>query len=197
MNKMLSKNLDLFEKSDVVPGKEAWKAIIVFLVWALPAFLFVVWATKFYPQNELFQSAIKEGIGPNLWNIIGMFGLFSFGIALSLSNFSILALMAKQILTTTYGIGCLTFGLLVGQWYFLPLSGLTWWQQGLFGVTSVLLFVILFLYNLVVWYLCFLLQSSRNRSSNFLVKFKKLHWSYRMGSGLSISCIALLVFLNA
>lgn len=170
MKKFLTEKLSIFEKGDFVPGNHLWGAVTIFLAWSLPAFLFVVWADKFYPDVEFYQSAIREGVGPNLWNTIGSFGLFAFGLALSLSSFSIPSLVAKQILINTYAIGCLAFGLLVGQWYLLPFNELVWWQQGLFGVTSALLLIIVLLYNMAIWYLSFLIQNSPDKKSRFLVR---------------------------
>ncbi|MEE2603973.1 MAG: hypothetical protein VX595_12975 [Pseudomonadota bacterium] len=196
MKNFFSEKFCIFDRADLFPRENLKEAITIFMAWALPAFLFVVWADKYYPDVKFYQAAITEGIGPNLWNTIGSFGLFTFGVAVSLSSFFTPSLIARQILENTYAIGCLTFGLLVGQWCLLPFSELTWWQQGLFGVTSVFLLVVVFLYNMVVWCLSSLIQNSPERKSNFLVKLEKMHWVWRAGIGLSISCVALLAFLS-
>ncbi len=197
MRNRLTKIIGIFERSDFHPKEELWEAIIIFISWAFPSFIFVVWANAYYPEVEFYQSAINEGIGPNLWNAIGSFGLFSFGVAVAFSSFTTPSKIAKQILSNTYAIGCLTFGLLVGQWYLLPFGELVWWQQGLFGVTSVFLLAVVFAYNSVVWYLGFLIQNTEHKKSEFLIKFEKTHLFCRVGFGLFISSISLLVFLNA
>ena len=160
MKNFLAKQFCIFERADFVPEKELREAVTIFLAWALPTFIFVVLAGKYYLDVEFYQAAINEGVGPNLWNAIGSFGFFTFGVGVSLSSFFTPSLVAKQILINTYAIGCLTFGLLIGQLCLLPLNELAWWQQGLFGVTSAFLLVVVFLYNMVVWYLSFLIQNS-------------------------------------
>ena len=189
--------LSVFDREDFHPKNDVFEAVYTFAVWALPAFIFVIWANTYYPEVEFYQKAIKEGIGPNLWNTIGSFGLFSFGVAIGLSSFKIPSVIAKQILSNTYAIGCLTFGLLVGQWYFLSLNELVWWQQGLFGITSVFLLGVVFIYNTIIWYLGFLVGSSHNQKSAFILKFETIHIFWRIGFGAFISCVSILVFLNA
>lgn len=197
MKRFLINQFKFLDKKDFFPKNELWIALSIFLAWALPAFLFAVWANKFYPDNKVYHLAIKEGIGPNLWNVIGILGFFSFGIALSLSKFSVPSFIAKNLLANTYTLGSLTFGLLAGQWCFLPFDELIWWQQGLFGVTSFVLFIIFFFYNFVIWYLSFLLKRPEKNKSVFLASFNKMHWSCRIGLGLLISSIALFVLLSS
>lgn len=197
MRNYLSERFSVFDKSDFIPREQIWEAIYIFFAWAVPAFIFVLWANTYYPEVKFYREAITEGIGPNLWNAIGSFGLFAFGLAVVFSSFKIPSLITKQILSNTYAIGCLTFGLLVGQWCLLPFGQLVWWQQGLFGITSVFLLLVVCVYNLVVWYLSFLIQNTQHQKSAFLTKFERLHWVWRAGFGLFISGVALLVFLNA
>lgn len=194
---MITKKFSHFQRSDFIPRDEIWEPAIIFFAWAIPAFIFVLWANTFYPDTEFYKAAINEGIGPNLWNAIGSFGVFSFGVAMMLSPFHIPSIITIKILSNTYAIGCLTFGLLVGQWCLLPFEELVWWQQGLFGVTSVLLLLVVLIYNFIVWYLSFLIQNTPEKKSNFLIKLEQMHLIWRVLFGLFISAIALLVFLNA
>ncbi len=168
---------------------------MVFLAWSIPAFIFVFWTNSYYPDVEFYNNAIKEGIGPNLWNAIGGFGIFAFGIAVIFSPFSTPSVIAHKILSNAYAIGCLSFGLLVGQWFLLPFAQLEWWQKGLFGVTSVFLLPLSFVYNLVIWYLSFLIQNSRQNKSAFLINITKLHWLLRALLGAFVSGIALFAFM--
>lgn len=196
MKNFFLEKLDIFDRSDFSLGRQVWEPIYIFCMWAVPAFTFVLWANTYYPEVEFYKSAITEGIGPNLWNAIGSFGLFAFGIAVIFSSFKIPSIIAKQILSNTYAIGCLTFGLLVGQWCLLPFSQLDWWQQGLFGVTSVFLLFIVFVYNFIVWYLSFLILNTQHQKSAFLNKLDKLHWFWRVGLGSFIAVVSFLVFLS-
>lgn len=197
MREFLIQRFSHFERSDLIPDENLKEAFTIFFAWALPAFLFVLWANTFYPEVKFYQAAISEGIGPNLWNAIGSFGLFAFGMAVMFSKFSTPALVAKQILTNTYAIGCLTFGLLVGQWcVLLSIEELVWWQRGLFGITSGFLLVVVFLYNLAVWYLSFLVQNEPGRKSDFLVKLEHMHWVWRAAIGLCVALLITLLFMS-
>jgi len=197
MKNYLSERFSIFEKSDFLPREQIWEAVLVFSAWAIPAFMFVLWANAYYPEVEFYKKAITEGIGPNLWNAIGSFGFIAFGIAIVFSSFEAPSIFARQLLSNTYAIGCLTFGLLVGQWCLLPFSELVWWQRGFFGVTSVFLLLVVLVYNLVVWYLSFLIKNTDNQKSAFLSRLEQLHWVWRAAFGIFVSVVSLLVFLNA
>ncbi|UYG01265.1 hypothetical protein [Halomonas sp. GD1P12] len=196
MKTILAQQFRHFARSDFIPNESLKEAFFIFFIWAFPAFLFVIWANAFYSEVEFYQAAISEGLGPNLWNVIGSFGLFAFGVALMFSKFSIPALIAKQILSNTYAIGCLTFGLLVGQWsVLLPIEGMVWWQRGLFNITSGFLLIVVFLYNLAIWYLSFLIQKESGKKSDFLIKLGHMHWVWRFAMGLCIVLLITLLFI--
>tara|TARA_R110001599_G_C12276626_1_gene662548 strand:- start:7758 stop:8357 length:600 start_codon:yes stop_codon:yes gene_type:complete len=197
MKQFLSSQFSHFEKDDINPGTEIKEALFVFCAWALPAFGFVLWANKYYPDVEFYQSAISEGVGPNLWNAIGAFGFFSFGIAIVLSKLSLPAKVARHILSNTYAIGCLTFGLIVGQWCILIFNQeLVWWHRGLFGVTSGFLLVIVFLYNLIVWYMYYLIKNDGDGKSPFLVKLEQMNFLWRLFIGLVVALLITVIFLS-
>ncbi|WP_444927710.1 hypothetical protein ACJJI4_08310 [Microbulbifer sp. TRSA002] len=186
-----------FEESDFVPGDSIRGAIIIFLAWTVPAFLFVLWANRYYPEVEFYQAAINEAIGPNLWNAIGAFGFLSFSVAAMFPQFSTPSLVSRQILINTYAIGCLTFGILLGQWFtFLSTDDLVWWQRGLFGITSGFLLVIVLFLNLLVWYLGFLLTSDSGKKSRFLRGMEQLNGLIRIPLGLLSAAIIIWVFLS-
>lgn len=198
MWELLSQQFNHFERGAVIPGDNFKEALSIFLAWALPAFLFVLSVDAFFPEVNFYQAAISEGVGPNLWNAIGSFGLFSFGISVMFPKSHTCALVARHILVNTYAIGCLTFGLLVGQWCVLPSTEwFAWWQWGLFGVTSGFLLVVVFLYNLAVWYLSFLVQEESGRKSGFLGKMEHVHWVWRTVIGLFIALLTTLLFTSA
>ncbi|MEW8394249.1 MAG: hypothetical protein AB2651_20930 [Candidatus Thiodiazotropha sp.] len=185
MKEYLLKQFNHFEFSDVNPGREINEALLIFCCWSISAFFFVVWANTYYPENAFYQSAIREGIGPNLWNAIGSFGFFAFGVAIIFSQYSLPSRIARQILINTYAIGCLSFGLLLGQWWTLLVNPeLIWWRRGLFGVTSGLLLAVIFLYNLAIWYLYYLLKNDSEKKSTFLEKLESMHVMWRFFIGL-------------
>lgn len=197
MKQFLTQQFSHFKKSDFDPREQLGTALLVFISWALPAFIFVVWANTFYPEVQFYQDAITEGIGPNLWNAIGAFGLFLFGITVIFSRFNLFSIVATNVLSNTYAIGSLTFGLIVGQWFGLVIdSELVWWHRGLFGVTSGFLLLVLFSYNLAVWYLCFLIQGNEDQKSEFLVKLEAMHWIWRLIIGLGVAFLVAIIFLS-
>ncbi|PHO09466.1 hypothetical protein CPG37_09315 [Malaciobacter canalis] len=83
--------------------------------------------------------------------------------------------------------------LLVGQWFFFfSHSNLEWWKIGLFGVTSGILLVIVFLYNLFVYYLLFLIRFKQTKSI-FLIKLEQMHWIWRLIIGCFMMALVLIV----
>ena len=187
-----------FEWDDLNPIKELPDALYRFSVWALPVFIFVLWSNKYYPHVEFYQEAISEGIGPNLWNLIGAFGGFAFSVAIVLSKYIFPAKAARQILLNTYAIGSLTFGILLGQWYLiLNTSEIIWWHRGLFGITTGPLLVIVFVLNFAVWYLGFLIRNDSNGKSMFLIKLEQMNYFWRLGFGLFMGLMIAVIFLNA
>jgi len=193
----IKKQFAHFERDDFWPGVEWRGAITVFLAWVIPSCLFVMWSQNYYPHVEFYKKAITEGLGPNLWNAIGSFGLFAFGVAIVFSKFSTPKNIAISILSNTYGIGCLTFGLLLGQWFTaLSDTEIIWWKVGLFGVTSALLLVVVFFYNLFIWYLSYLLGGRENQKSLFLKKLEQMHWLWRASIGVFVVVLITVIFLS-
>ena len=197
MKTFLIEQFKHFEIMDVLPGKQIKEAIVVFLAWAVPAFLFVLWASVFYPEVKFYKDAITEGIGPNLWNAIGSFGFFSVGVAIIFSKYFYPSVIAERILSNTYAIGSLSFGLLLGQWSFLLThNDLIWWKVGFFGITSGLLLVVVFFFNLFIWYLSYLIKPSNSGESDFLFKLGQMHILWRVIIGLIFCAITLVLFLS-
>ena len=64
-----------------------------------------------------------------------------------------------------------------------------WWQKGLYGVTSVTLFILLFLMNAATKYMCFLIDRNGDEKSRFLDKLEQMHWSWRAAIGLFSSML--------
>ena len=197
MKEFLIERLNHFERNDFMPGEHLKEAFIIFFGWTIPTSLFVIWANNFHPEVHFYQEAIGEGRGPNLWNTIGSFGLFAFGIAIIFSRFTTPSLVARQILLNTYAIGCLTLGLQIGQLCVLLSSHeWIWWQKGLFGITSSLLLVVLFTFNSVFWYLSFLIKNDDKNKSNFLVKLEQMHWIWKFVIGFFLMTLISSIFLS-
>lgn len=109
--------LDAFERQDISPGRRWRTAASIFAGWAIPAACFVVaveWASR-YRDVEYLRLAITEGIGPALWNVVGVFGAALFGCALLFPGATWIAFVASQAFVNCYAIGTLSFGLIAGQ----------------------------------------------------------------------------------
>jgi hypothetical protein len=195
MKEIILKQFSHFEWNDIYPGAYIKEALIVFSSWVFPAFIFVVWSSVYYPHVEYYQSAISEGIGPNLWNVIGSFGFFAFGVAIVFSKYLLPVRVARYILFNTYAIGSLSFGLLLGQWWLLLVNQeLIWWHRGLFGVTSGFLLAIIFFYNIAIWYLSFLIRIESNEKSPFLIKLEKMNVLWRIVIGSFMTLLITIIF---
>jgi hypothetical protein len=144
-----------------------------FCLWVVPAVAFVLavsWLESFRRADYL-QAAISQGIGPELWNVIGCFGFSLFGLALLWPRARITRLAAHHVLANAFGIGALTFGLLLGQ-SIVAIAGATVeaWQAWFFGVSVTLLFLISALFNLAAWYGALLTSPAAQQDGGFL------HW---------------------
>ena len=186
MREFLARQFRHFESGDFWSTQSFIEAKITFLCWAIPAVLFVMLVEYQIIEGGTYTKAITEGIGPNLWNIIGIPGLFLFGLSLVFISSERIVSSARRVLSNVYGIGCLSWSLLFAQWLFLDTSEFTWWQEGLWNITSAFLMLVVLFFNLVVWYLSWLLEV-RNESS-FLKKLASVHTFVRVG-------IALFIFL--
>lgn len=195
INTFIKKQFEQFNIDDISPYSRINEALIIFISWALPAFALVLIANFYFPDSIFLQKAIEESIGPNLWNLMGSFAVISFGVALVFPKIRILSNMSKQLLLGTYNVGSLIFGILVGQFVLIVNADRisTWWKIGLFGITSAYLLLIVFLLNLMLWYLSFLIQTDKYCKTNFIKKFEVVHWSLQFIIGGAFICISLAV----
>ena len=187
----IRKNISRFyDETDFSPRPGLKEAVTILSAWSVPAFIFVLfvqWLSK-CRSVEYFSQAITEGIGPHLWNVIGVFGFSLFGAALLLPSVPILAFAANRVLVNVYAIGSLMFGLLLGQFLVgLSASALETWRLWLFGALTVVLFVAVLALNLFTWYLSFLIYDPKGKTS-FVTNVEKLGIWWRL-------CISILVML--
>jgi len=186
-----------FEIQDFDPRTQWGSAWSIFGAWAIPSFLFVYCVETYRPENEYFIKAIDQAIGPNLWNVIGSFGLCLFGMAIIFSNIETIAKVTNKILFGTYSIGALTLGVLTGQWLFVAnKSELIWWQVGIFDIKSAIFLVILLALNCFIWYLTFLLKTDTGNKSTPLTKLENMNLSWRVSTGLGIIVLIIYGFLT-
>jgi len=184
MKNFVTNQLAVFQKSDFWQKENVFKAIRLFMAWAIISCVFVLiveqidQTAQIYPVGYL-QKAIKQGIGPELWNVIGAFGFFFLGLTLLFPQFKIFSEIACHVLETTFGVGALMFGLLAGETIsaFSSVSIVSWktwfWEVSLTG-----LFAILFCINLLVWYFSYL-SGKQSRRYGMLKKLKSVSFLLR------------------
>jgi hypothetical protein len=194
MKNYIRHELAHFNRWDFTPSRQvALSAIGTFVSWFIPAFLFVLFVSHYFPDHEFYAKAIDEGKAPNFWNAIATLGLFLSCVVLMLPHVGFLKYCAISVLNNCYAIGCLTLGLLLGQWFFLPWETLTWWQQGLYAGGSFFFMAIAFIINFCVWYIAYLLSEQ----SSFLDKFMQMKKWQRALVSLFFLSIIILVSKNA
>jgi hypothetical protein len=186
-----------FEQTNFSPRSGMKDAMTIFLWWFMSAFIFVFivqWLSKYRSVKYLSQ-AINDGIGPNLWNVIGIFGFSLFGAALLFPNQQYVSFAANRVLTNVYAVGSLMFGLLLGQLVSgMSESSLTTWQTWLFGSAFIFLFILVLFINFATWYLSFLIYDSKGKTS-FVTNVEKLGIWWRIGIGLMVLLLPLYLML--
>ncbi len=191
----ISREYQKLRKSDFsVSMEEVKQPLSVFLYWCIPAILsvyFVKWLDGKGPANYL-QTAIEQGVGPILWNTLACFGLILMSFSFAFPRNQLLSDAASTLLKNVYAIGCLSFGLLLGQFLTLipEIHGQieVWRVWILVPLSGYLLFVI-FVLNFVVWYLSYLV----GWGSRYNLKLRQLNWVVRSFVSFSFAGIVFLL----
>ena len=194
----LRSQFSIFTSSDFSPRAGLGKAAAIFLGWAIPAFLGVMF-TRWLghcTSVEYLDAAISEGIGPHLWSVVGAIGVVLFSSFLLLPRKRWLARAANNVLVNTYAMGALTFGLLFGQWlYKFQTANLVRWKAWANAIGFGFLFIDVFVLNFSVWYLGYL--SAPNRMcTGFASKLTSVDFRVRAFLGLSLGIAAVLFLLT-
>jgi hypothetical protein len=169
----LRQHIDGIQHVHMLSWSRSFTALGEFLLWVVPSVAFVLavsWLASFR-SAEYLQAAIQQGIGPELWNVIGCFGFSLLGAALLLPRMQQLARAANFALTTAFGIGAMTYGLLIGK-AIVAISAPTvqTWQAWLWGAGIGVLFLLVAVFNFVVWYGALLTSPVAQQVGGFL------HW---------------------
>lgn len=182
-----------------------WSAIVpieglrVAFWWAAPATVAVLFITHF--KNQLpasyLEAAISDGIGPHIWNVVGMLGLVLFGLAVLFPKIKFIATGAYQVLINTYGMGGLAIGLLIGKiGAQLPssLSKLELWRAWLAGTGIALLMFELFVLNFSLWCFASLMRPTKE-DDGFLRHVASIDLRLRLFAFILLSILPPAVFL--
>ena len=194
MKKFLQKQFISLSEFDFFLAEKRAEGIRIFLLWVIPSLILFYLIEKYFPHSVRLHKAIQEGIGPNLWNVIGAFGLFSFGLSIIFPHSKWILKSAKNILENTFAIGCLSIGLLIGQWFFaLNHNDLEWWKVGFWGVTSGALIFVVIVFNFCIWYLATLVNTEK---LDFMNRISKINFIWRLLIGISICFIIYAMFIT-
>ncbi|WP_186165056.1 hypothetical protein [Burkholderia gladioli] len=182
-----------------------WSAIVpieglrVAFWWAAPATVAVLFITHFksrLPASYL-EAAISDGIGPHIWNVVGMLGLVLFGLAVLFPKIKFIATGAYQVLINTYGMGGLAIGLLIGKiGAQLPssLSKIELWKAWLAGTGIALLMFELFVLNFSLWCFASLVRSTKE-DDGFLRHVASIDLRLRLFAFILLSILPPVVFV--
>lgn len=198
IRRLLTQQFQHFAPTDL-DLRPLWRrAAILFGSWAVPAFCFVLFSHYVRPDVIYYQEAIRESIGPHLWNVIGSFAMFVWGLALTFPRMPGLIRIAGNLLISTYSIGALTWGILAGQWWVgMTSPQFAWWQTGLFGVTGAFILGVLFALNLILWAMWALISPERPRAEVFLNNVGQLSKYLRAVILLATTGLIAVMFWNA
>lgn len=135
------------------------EALKVLFWWFVPAYLVVIvtFLHKGILPKVYLQAAIDEGIGPHLWNVMGVFGMMLMGLSVLYPRIRLLSHSAYHVLVNTHSVGCLSLGLIAGQLttIFLNLEAAAPSKLFLVNVGGDL--IVLVAFNIILWYLAHLM----------------------------------------
>lgn len=198
IKRLLTRQLQHFDSTDLDLWPLWRRAAVIFVSWAAPAFCFVLFSHYMRPNVIYYQEAIREAIGPHLWNVIGSFAMFVWGLALMFPRAPGLVRIAGNLLISTYSIGALTWGILAGQWWVgMNSPQFAWWQTGLLGVTGTLLLGVLLALNLILWAMWALISPERPQAEAFSSNFGQLSKYWRAAILLATTGLIAVLFWNA
>jgi len=147
---------NFFDVSTLYPKPRLAEGGLLFLGWVILPALFVV-VTRFlsrFREVQYYDSAIAEGVGPHLWNVIGVFAFMFFGVALVFPRTMWLAKFASHTLISVFCIGSLMIGILLGELLALyDTNYISEWRNWLQGVGVFALFALVACMNSIAWHL--------------------------------------------
>lgn len=201
LRQYLRTQLSPFDRGALWSSHVAKEGASVVFWWAAPSFLIVCLVARFreHVPSAYLQSAISEGIGPHLWNVVGTLGLVLVGFALLFPGSRFIARSAYQVLINTYAIGGLSFGLLFGQLATALASAtanIALWKTSLLGIGGVFLAVQALTLNFSLWYLGHLM-ASREACDGFLHRVERVALRLRLVAFLFLAALPItLLFME-
>ena len=182
-----------FVNHDFSPEVAHKEAILTFVLWFVSALFYVVAVKRISSFRSVyyFEEAISQGIGPVLWNVIGVLGMSMFSLAVMMPNVKAFSVAAKHVLENVFVVGALTLGLLTGQLVNLaPGLEANFEEWKLFLLVPIII-VILGLgifFDFMIWYFSQLVSWQ----GAFMLKLQKVSWMLRVPCGLAVILAGLL-----
>ncbi|WP_155774593.1 hypothetical protein [Burkholderia stagnalis] len=195
----IKEQLTPFERSTVWSPLVFVEGVTIVFWWAAPAMI-AVWLITYFRKHLPFNylnAAISDGIGPHLWNVVGMLGLALFGLAVLIPRCKFIANSAYQVLINTYAMGGLAIGLLIGQITArLPsaLSKLELWKAWLTGTGIAFVMLELFALNFSLWCLASLMRTAAGHDG-FLRRVERIDLRLRFLAFVFLSILPTTVFV--
>ena len=157
--------------------------------WLLPSFfavIFIHWFSRHH-STQYFETAVSQGISPQLWNVIGAIGFLFFGSAVAslriraISN--LLAKISSPVLRVAFEMGLLGFGLMLGKLYVaFDNAQLESWDSWFYRITFGWLFPLVLAINSLLWLASRLIESDKGQAP-ILHKVVSWHWSIQVVVG--------------
>lgn len=156
----------------------------------------IAYSFQDYIDFKYFTQAADEGIGPHLWNVVGGIGIIMFGLVLLFPSFRFLRRATYEVLKCSFGMGVLSFGLLLGRMLFAigPSTFIKEWQVWAFGISLTFLLMVVVVLTFAVYFFGNLIYNE-NSNTPFLVLFKTKEKSFRLLVGLAWVAVGIYALL--
>jgi len=157
--------------------------------WIVPSFigtLILSWAAK-YKSSDYLTLAIDQGTSPQLWNIVGAFGLALFGLSVATLKFErvskYLSKLCSPVLIVSFEIGLLGLGVIFAKLFIaFDKAQLDVWQTWFYGVSFWVLILIVLALNSTLWLAARIVERG-SVETPLLGKMKSLNWLCQVGIG--------------
>lgn len=164
--------------------------LVSLVAWALPSVFAVLLIHKIgqHHPTRYFDTAINQGISPQLWNVVGAIGLLFFGCCIVLIRiqglFRLSAKLAGPVLRVASDMGLFGIGLMLGKLFIaFDSTPLLLWQMVFLGIAFGWLFFLMLFLNFILW-LASRLVDSPNGPALIVRKAVYWHWPSQQFIGL-------------
>lgn len=176
--------------SDFRPSIGFSEYFIVSAAWLLPSFfavVFIHWFSRHH-STQYFETAVSQGISPQLWNVTSAIGFLFFGFAVaSLRSRAVSNLFAKissLVLRVAFEMGLLGFGLMLGKLFVaFDDAQLESWDAWFYRITFGWLFLLVLVINSLLWLASRLTENDKGQAP-ILHEAVSWHWSMQVAVGL-------------